>query len=592
MQMIKKYGFVLFVLFLAIGMNACDEKKKQEPCGNGRLDPLEMCDPGIPEQAAICTAECKFVSSCGNGLREAGEECDDGNLVNGDGCSRECSVEKGCGNGVIDFTIADGRLAIEECDDDNLQDGDGCSASCRREGDAACGNGRTEWPEECDDGNTADGDGCSAACEVESGCGDGLVNPSLEQCDDGNRISGDGCSAFCRREFACGDGSCDEAAGEHCEFCPRDCCPACGDGMLGEGEECDDGNNDRFDGCSSGCMDEDQSPTCGNGIWERPEECDDGNQENGDGCSVLCLREFVVGDGTCESLKGETCRLSPADCCPDCGNGTLDPGEECDGAQLGGKTCAQLCYDGGTLGCTSWCSYSYDQCTGTGPVCGDNTAECSEQCDGTDLRGRSCASFGFAEGNLTCTSGCRYNISNCSGFLYYAASNFDDSPTLPMGWTSAGSWTVGTPTTGPSAANSAPRCISTSMGGDYTNGMTYNANYVRLPTIDLTGGTNPVMTFYSWMEAETCCDGGRVEISTDGGNTWMPAADVTPAYQSSASQRWTGNTSTTMSWNLYTVRLAAYVGQVVDIRFAFMSDSSVVYDGWYIDDVIVTEQAP
>ena len=70
------------------------------------------------------------------------------------------------------------------------------------------------------------------------------------------------------------------------------------------------------------------------------------------------------------------------------------------------------------------------------------------------------------------------------------------------------------------------------------------------------------------------------------------AADVTPAYQSSASQRWTGNTSTTMSWNLYTVRLAAYVGQVVDIRFAFMSDSSVVYDGWYIDDVIVTEQAP
>lgn len=589
--MLRQYKFIFVtIVFLFVSAVSCDENKQKKMCGNGKLDPGEICDPAMTEYAGICTLECRLVSHCGNGLTETGEECDDGNLMNGDGCSRECRVEKGCGNGVLDFVIVDGRLVIEECDDDNLVDGDGCSATCRLEGEAICGNGLLEWPEQCDDANTQDGDGCSATCDVESGCGDGRLNSSLEQCDDGNRINGDGCSAFCRREFVCGDGVCDEDAGEHCEFCLRDCCPRCGDENLDEGEECDDGNNIRFDGCSTGCMDEDQTPTCGNGIWERSEECDDGNLENGDGCSSACLREFVVEDGVCESLKGETCRLSPADCCPNCGNGELDPGEECDGTQLDGKTCEQLCYDGGQLGCTPWCSFSYEQCTGTGPICGNNRAECAEQCDGTDLQERTCETFGYAEGTITCTANCRYNISNCSGFLYYAFSNFDDSPTLPMGWSSAGSWTVGTPTSGPTSAYSAPRCISTSMNSDYTNNMTYNANYVRLPSINLINATNPVMTFYSWLEAELNYDGGRVEISTDGGMTWLPATDVSPPYHSSTKQCWSGNTSATMTWNLYTVSLASYVGSIIDIRFAFMSDSSIVYDGWYIDDVIITEQ--
>ncbi len=586
--MLNKFSMILFCLSFSAALVSCDEKKT-DPCGNGVLDPLEMCDPGIAGQAELCTADCRYLSHCGNGLTEEAEECDDGNLVNGDGCSRECLVEKGCGNGVIDFTIVDGRLVIEQCDDDNVASGDGCSADCRLEGGAAvCGNGRIEWPEECDDGGTADGDGCSATCEVESGCGDGTLNPSLEQCDDGNRVNGDGCSAYCRIEFICGDGVCDTEAGEHCEFCAADCCPTCGDGVLDGEEGCDDGNNIHFDGCSAGCTDEDSVATCGNGIWEATEECDDSNVENGDGCSSVCLREFVVGDAVCESLKGETCRLSPSDCCPNCGNGTLDTGEECDGAALAGKTCADLCYDGGTLGCTAWCSFDYAACAGTGPVCGDGNAECSEQCDGTDFRGRTCASFGFSEGNLMCSGTCNYNISNCTGFLYYAASNFDDSPTLPLGWSMAGSWSIGTPGSGPSSANTPPRCISTSLTGEYTDGMTYAANYVRLPPIDLTSSFNPVMTFTSWLDAESCCDGARVEISLDG-TTWnaATATEVSPAYQSVTNLRWTGLLTT---WTPYTVQLANYVGSVVHIRLAFMSDSSVTNEGWYVDDILVTEQ--
>ncbi len=587
--MLNKYSLIILSIAFVSTLSACDEKK-EKACGNGRLEAFEMCDPGIAGQADICTDECKFVSHCGNGLIEAAEECDDGNLVNGDGCSRECVVERGCGNGVIDFTIVDGALHIEQCDDDNTESGDGCSSDCRLEGgNGVCGNGNIEWPEECDDGGTADGDGCSALCEVEAGCGDGQLEPSLEQCDDGNRVHGDGCSAYCRLEFRCGDGACDEASGEHCEFCAIDCCPTCGDGVLDGEETCDDGNNVRFDGCSSGCDDEDGVATCGNGIWESPEECDDTNLVEGDGCSPTCMREFVVGDGTCESLRGETCRLSPADCCPNCGNGVLETGEECDGNALGGKTCGDLCYDGGALACTPWCSFDYAGCAGTGPICGDGTAECAEQCDGTDFRGRTCASFGFSEGNLICSSQCNYNISGCSGFLYYAAANFDDSPTLPLGWSMAGTWSIGTPGSGPSAAASPPRCISTSLSGQYPASMAYGSNYVRLPAIDLSSANNPVLTFSSWMDAESGYDGGRIEASIDGGTTWnvVPIGEVSPAYQETYDLNWTGSL---MTWTPYTVQLSSYIGNVLHLRFAFTSDGSIQREGWYVDDIIVTEQ--
>jgi len=49
---------------------------------------------------------------------------------------------------------------------------------------------------------------------------------------------------------------------------------------------------------------------------------------------------------------------------PNCGNGKIDPGEQCDGANLGGKLCISLGFSGGTLKCTSSCTLSTLQCTG------------------------------------------------------------------------------------------------------------------------------------------------------------------------------------------------------------------------------------
>ena len=47
-----------------------------------------------------------------------------------------------------------------------------------------------------------------------------------------------------------------------------------------------------------------------------------------------------------------------------CGDGVIDPGEDCDGAALGEATCQTLGYPGGTLACSNTCSYFIGDCTG------------------------------------------------------------------------------------------------------------------------------------------------------------------------------------------------------------------------------------
>lgn len=86
---------------------------------------------------------------------------------------------------------------------------------------------------------------------------------------------------------------------------------------------CENGNQTGT--CSNGCTSWPASQACviyecGNGTVDPGEECDDGNLINNDGCSALCQTE--VG----------------------CGNGSLDPGEECDDGNLSsGDCCSALC---------------------------------------------------------------------------------------------------------------------------------------------------------------------------------------------------------------------------------------------------------
>ena len=62
--------------------------------------------------------------------------------------------------------------------------------------------------------------------------------------------------------------------------------------------------------------------------------------------------------------------------------------EECDGSNVGTATCETLGFGGGTLSCTS-CSFNTSLCTAA-QTCGNDKAEGTEQCDGTDYRGLTC----------------------------------------------------------------------------------------------------------------------------------------------------------------------------------------------------------
>ena len=75
---------------------------------------------GSPLQAVAATP------ICGDGFLDPGEVCDDGNTIGQDGCDANCYDEI-CGNGILQWDLG------ETCDDGNTVDGDGCDHECGKE---------------------------------------------------------------------------------------------------------------------------------------------------------------------------------------------------------------------------------------------------------------------------------------------------------------------------------------------------------------------------------------------------------------------------------------------------------------------------
>jgi cysteine-rich repeat protein len=171
--------------------------------------------------------------------------------------------------------------------------------------------------------------------------------------------------------------------------------PVCGDGIPDafRGEQCDDGkqclNGDPCtttvdcgggscarragDGCNTFCLIESE---CGNGDLEPGEQCDDGDLDAGDGCSPECTFEGC-GNGIYEEGLEECDRTDPGNtesrCRWDCtiwfcGDGTVDADEQCDGG----------------VGCDANCLRTTD--------CGDGRRDPGEQCDdGNPTAGDGCS---------------------------------------------------------------------------------------------------------------------------------------------------------------------------------------------------------
>jgi hypothetical protein len=118
-----------------------------------------------------------------------------------------------------------------------------------------------------------------------------------------------------------------------------------------------------------------------------------------------------------------------------CGNGVVEPGEQCDDTNIT-ETCSSLGYDSGTIGCHNNCTFDTYGCAGTcepstetcndvdddcdgdvdegGVCCGNDRIDDDEQCDGDDIT-HTCASLGYDSGSVSCTNNCALDLSGCIG---------------------------------------------------------------------------------------------------------------------------------------------------------------------------------
>jgi hypothetical protein len=99
-----------------------------------------------------------------------------------------------------------------------------------------------------------------------------------------------------------------------------------------------------------------------------------------------------------------------------CGDGTIDPNEQCEPADLGGATCVSRGFDPGTLACAPGCTFDTSACPPRPAPgsCGNGTVELGESCDGADLGGASCSSLGYSfGGTLACEDWCQFDTREC-----------------------------------------------------------------------------------------------------------------------------------------------------------------------------------
>ncbi|MBY0145082.1 S8 family serine peptidase [Neobacillus niacini] len=136
--------------------------------------------------------------------------------------------------------------------------------------------------------------------------------------------------------------------------------------------------------------------------------------------------------------------------------------------------------------------------------------------------------------------------------------------------TSNSSWEWGTPTIGPTS--SVTKVWGTNLNGSYNSG---EQSYIESPTIDLTGVKSLInVSWDQWLELENSWDYSRVEVSKDGGQTWTVKDTAT------------GNQP---SWRNKSITLDhSYGVSNFKMRFGIVTDSSITYNGVYIDNVKIS----
>lgn len=160
----------------------------------------------------------------------------------------------------------------------------------------------------------------------------------------------------------------------------------------------------------------------------------------------------------------------------------------------------------------------------------------------------------------------------------------------PDGWTLTGDWQCGVPmNVGPAAAYVGTQCIGTQIAGNYNDLQAWDGTTATSPDIDLTNVQSPIVTFRMWIDTEgSTYDGANLQVSSDGGMSYTIISNVMPVYPLTVGGKpaWGGHQQA-LGWQFMQGDLSGYAGQIIRLRFAFRSDSSGVFPGVYIDDILV-----
>jgi len=126
----------------------------------------------------------------------------------------------------------------------------------------------------------------------------------------------------------------------------------------------------------------------------------------------------------------------------------------------------------------------------------------------------------------------------------------------------------------------------------FANEVSTTANTELILTDMVVPITGCELRFFHSYDTEINYDGGQVSISTDGGTSWTDLGSLMTqnGYNnyingSSSQVAFSGNSG---GYVETVVDLNSYAGQNIQVRFLFSCDFSVSGDGWYIDDIKLT----
>ena len=443
-------------------------------CGNGAIDPGEVCDGvnlaandcttlglGFTGGILACTAGCAAFDTsgcvtelCGDGNVDAGELCDTANLDGND-----CTT---IGMGFTGGTLAcvptcdawnTTACTSPTCGDNNIDTGELCDsanlggADCTTIGQGYVG-GTLACNGTCDGWDTS---ACVGGCPATNlGVWNGTpqvhtINTCAGSQDYSPIWGGGSCTGFnadgseliYALTLAGGESvvvTYDPATGaDGSLYVLDDCLDTDASGCVAGSDEIGDGVQetvlltnsgvapqtyyivaDNFSGCGTSILSITAPPGCGNNVQDPPELCDGGDL-GGETCQSIgggFTGGSLACNGTCDGWDTSACTG------PVCGDGVREGGEQCDGADVGWQDCTTIGmgFVGGTLLCNGTCD-GWNTAGCVTAQCGDGAAQGGEVCDGGDLRGESCQTIGqgFTGGTLACNGTCDdWNTAGCT----------------------------------------------------------------------------------------------------------------------------------------------------------------------------------